>query len=170
MFFLVDFPPMNPDFGLFFWTVLIFGIFFFLLSKFAFKPIAQGLKEREQSIANALASADKARAEMANLQSQNEALLKQAQEERSLMLKEAKETKDRIIAEAKEQAKADAQKIMINAMTEIDNIKNAAIVEVKNQAGLLALDIAEKVIRKELKSNAAQQSFVNDLVKQANLN
>ncbi len=170
MIFLAEFSVISPDFGLFFWTLAIFLIFFFLLSKFAFKPIAQALKDREDSIKDALASADRAKAEMANLKSENEALLAKAKEERALMLKEAKDNASNIVGEAKNAAKEEANKIMTNAKLEIDNMKQSAMTEVKNQVGLMALDIAEKVIRKELKGNTEQIAFVNTLAKEMNLN
>lgn len=170
MIFLVDFSPIKPDFGLFFWTLLIFGVFFFLLSKYAFKPMVQAMKDREDSIKDALASADRAKAEMANLKSENEALLAKAKEERALMLKEAKENASTIVAEAKNAAKTEANKIMTNAKLEIDNMKQSALTEVKNQVGMMALDIAEKVIKKDLKGNAEQVTFVNTLAKEMNLN
>jgi F-type H+-transporting ATPase subunit b len=170
MVFLAEFSVFQPDFGLFFWTLLIFGVFFFLLSKFAFKPIAEALKDREDSIKDALASADRAKAEMANLKSENEALLSKAKEERALMLKEAKENASTIVADAKNAAKEEANKIMTNAKLEIDNMKQSALTEVKNQVGMMALDIAEKVIKKDLKGNAEQVTFVNTLAKEMNLN
>ena len=170
MIFLVDFSPIKPDFGLFFWTLLIFGIFFFLLSKFAFKPIAQALKDREAGIADALGSAEKARLEVANMKAENEQILAQAREERMKMLKEAKEQATAIVNESKNVAKEEASKIIVNAKQEIENMKLAVITDVKNQAGTLALEIAEKVIRRELKGNAEQVAFVNTLVKEMNLN
>jgi F-type H+-transporting ATPase subunit b len=170
MVFLAEFSVFSPDFGLFFWTLAIFLVFFFLLSKFAFKPIAQALKDREDSIKDALASADRAKAEMANLKSENEALLTKAKEERALMLKEAKENATTIVADAKNAAKEEANKIMTNAKLEIDNMKQSALTEVKNQVGMMALDIAEKVIKKDLKGNAEQVAFVNTLAKEMNLN
>ena len=170
MIFLVDFSPIKPDFGLFFWTLIIFGIFFFLLSKFAFKPIAQALKDRENGIADALGSAEKARLEVANMKVENEQILAQAREERMKMLKEAKEQATAIVNESKNAAKEEASKIIVNAKQEIENMKLAVITDVKNQAGTLALEIAEKVIRKELKGNAEQVAFVNTLVKEMNLN
>ena len=170
MIFLVDFSPIKPDFGLFFWTLIIFGIFFFLLSKFAFKPIAQALKDRENGIADALGSAEKARLEVANMKVENEQILAQAREERMKMLKEAKEQATAIVNESKNVAKEEASKIIVNAKQEIENMKLAVITDVKNQAGTLALEIAEKVIRKELKGNAEQVALVNTLVKEMNLN
>jgi F-type H+-transporting ATPase subunit b len=169
MIFLAEFSPIQPGFGLFFWTVLIFGLVWFTLSRVAFKPIAKALREREDSITDALKSADNARAEMAGLQSKNEDLLKKASEERALLLKEAKEAKESIIAEAKTKAKEEAQRIVVNAKAEIENQKMAAITEVKNQMGSIALGIAEKVIQRELKGNAEHEQFVNQLVKEVKL-
>ena len=86
------------------------------------------------------------------------------------MLQEAKDIKGQIIAEAKEKAKEEANKIVSNAMTDIENQKKIAITEVKNELGALAISIAEKVIKKELKGNAEQEAFVNTLVKDIHLN
>jgi F-type H+-transporting ATPase subunit b len=170
MIFLAELPPMVPGFGTFFWTLLIFGIFFFLLSKFAFKPIAKALQDREQNIVDALAAADNAKKEMANLKADNEALLAQAKEERMKMLKEAKDEANRVIAESKNQAKEEATRIMSNAKVEIENMKQQALTDVKNQVGSMAIEIAEKIIRKELKGNSEQEAFANQLAKEMNLN
>jgi F-type H+-transporting ATPase subunit b len=101
MIFLAEFSVIKPDFGLFFWTLLIFLLLLSLLAKFAFRPMVEALTEREKTIADSLAQADNARSEMANLKSQNEALLAQAREERTQILKEAKEMGDGIVADAK---------------------------------------------------------------------
>lgn len=170
MIFLAEFSPIKPDFGLFFWTLVIFLVFLFLLSKFAFKPIIKALGDREKSIADALSSAELARAEMAKLKSDNEKTLVEAREERMKMLKEAKETANQIIAEAKNSAKEEASKIMKSAQQEIDNMKQQALTDVKNEAGMLALNIAEKVLRKELSGDAEQVAYVNALAKEMNLN
>lgn len=170
MFTLIEFSPIKPDFGLLFWTTLIFLLFWFLMSKFAFGPIKDALSKREHSIQDAIDEAKKARLEMANLKSENAKVLAQAREERSKILQEAKDMKNSIVTEAKESAKAEANKIITSAKQEIDNQKKAAITEVKNQAGMMALDIAEKVLRKELKGNSEQESFVNNLVSEIKLN
>ena len=96
---------LTPSFGLIIWTLLAFLIVFFILKKFAWKPILSSLKERETGIANALATADKVKAEMASLKNENEALMAQAREERSQMIKDAKEATNKMIAEAKEKAR-----------------------------------------------------------------
>ena len=170
MIFLIDFTPIKPDFGLLFWTTIIFGIFWILIGKFAFRPIAQALKKREDDIQGALDEAKRTRQEMANLKAENEELLAQAREERSKILKEAKEIKENIISEARVKAKEEAQKIVTNAKEQIENQKMAAIIDLKNQIGKMSLEIAEKVIRKELQSDTAQEQFVNGLVKEIKLN
>ena len=170
MIFLADFSPIKPDFGLLFWTTLVFLLVWIPIGRKAFKPILQALKDRETGIADALGSAEKARLEVANMKAENEQILAQAREERMKMLKEAKEQATAIVNESKNAAKEEASKIIVNAMQEIENMKLAVITDVKNQAGTLALEIAEKVIRKELKGNAEQVAFVNTLVKEMNLN
>lgn len=161
---------LTPSVGLIFWMVLGFGILFFLLSKFAWKPILSALKERETSIEESLRQADKARAEMSQLVAKNEELLNQAKEERNQILHDAKAAAEKIKADILAKAETEAQAKVQQAIREIDNQKKAALVEVKNSVGLMALDIAEKVMRKELKSNNEQVDYVNKLAKETGLN
>ena len=170
MFFLADFNVIKPDFGLLFWTSVIFLLFFLLMWKFAFGPIGDALEKRESDIRDALDEAKKARNEMEQMNSENERLMAEARTERAAMLKEAKETRDRLVNEAKQEAKQEANKIVTNAKREIEAEKQAAMVELKNQVGNMAIDIAEKVLRNNLKTDAAQQNLVNDLVKDMKLN
>lgn len=118
---------LTPELGLFFWTLVAFLILFVILRKFAWGPILSALGEREKNIADSLATADRVRAEMSQLQSENEKLMAKAIEERTIMLKEAKELKDRIINEAKEQAKSEANRIIADARQQIMQQKNAAM-------------------------------------------
>ena len=161
---------LTPEFGLIIWTLLAFLIVFFILGKFAFPAITKGLKEREEGIANALASADKAKAEMAQLKNENEALLAKAREERALLLKDAKESSDKMIAEAKEKAKAEYDRIIAEAQTAINQQKNAALTDVKNQVGNLVIEVAEKVLRKELSNKAEQENYIKELATGVKLN
>lgn len=170
MFFLVTFSPFQPTPGMALWSLIIFILFWYLMAKFAFKPIADALEKREHDIQDAMDTAKKTRQEMANMKAENENLLNQAREERTKILLEAKEMKSQIINEAKDKAKEEAQKIVSNAMSDIDNQKKLAIAEIKSELGLIALDIAEKVLKKELKGNQEQEAFVNNLVKEINLN
>jgi ATP synthase F0 subcomplex B subunit len=143
--------PLNPGFGLFFWTALSFLTVLFLLKKYAWKPILEALHERERTISESIASAQKVKEEMATLKSEHETLLNQAREERTQLLREAKETRDKIVNEAKEQAKEEANRILTEARQQIDFQKNAAMIDIKNQIGTLVIEVAEKVLRKEFK-------------------
>lgn len=161
---------LTPEFGLLIWTLIAFLIVFFILGKFAFPAITKGLKEREEGIANALASADKAKAEMAQLKNENEALLAKAREERNLLLKEAKETSDKLVADAKEKAKSEYDRIITEAQIAIQQQKNAALTDVKNQVGNLVIEVAEKVLRKELANKTEQESYIKQLADGVKLN
>lgn len=155
---------LTPDLGLFFWNLLAFVIVFFILKKFAWKPILSSLKQRETGIADSLAQAEKVRAEMALLKSENEALLVQAREERAIMLKEAREIKDKIINEAKERAQLEAKRILTDTQAIIEQQKMAAIVDVKNQVGQMVVEVSEKILRRELSNKQDQEDFIMRLV------
>ncbi|MBX2891903.1 MAG: F0F1 ATP synthase subunit B [Saprospiraceae bacterium] len=170
MLFLADFNVLKPEPGLLVWTLIIFGIFWFLMSRFAFKPIGAALKQRETDIQNALDEAKKAREEMANLQAENEKLLQQAREERTQMLKEAKEAAEEYRTEKKAQADQEYRRKVESALMDIENQKQAAIVALQNQAGQLAVEIAEKVLRKELADKAAQEAYAKNLAETIKLN
>ena len=163
-------PLVSPDPGLFIWSTVAFLILFFLLSKFAWKPIVKALDERERSIEDALSKAEMAKAEMAKLISENEDLLKEARLERDSILKEAKEIKDQIINDAKDQAKTEGAKLIEKAKDEITNQKLAAMAEIKNQVSSLSITIAEKVLRKQLEDQDKQLALVNDRLKEVKLN
>ncbi len=167
---LAGFDVIKPDPGLIFWTSLIFILVWFFIGRAAFRPIQEALKKRENSIQEALDTAKKARQEVANVQASNDRILAEAREERSSILKEAGEARDSIIKEAKEKAKEEAKKIVENAKVEIDNQRKAAITDLKNQAGLLAIEIAEKLVRKELKGNAEHEAFVKTMTDELELN
>lgn len=170
MLFLAGFSVMDVDYGLTFWTVVVFVILWVLLGKFAFKPIAQALEDRTKHIDNALKQAEQARNEMANLKAENEKIMQTAREERAVMLKEAKDLANGIVAEAKEKAKEEAGRLVENAKLDIANLQKAALTEVKNEVGTMAIQIAEKIIRKELAKDNAQVDFANALVKDMKLN
>lgn len=157
---------LNPNFGLIIWTLVAFFLVFFILGKFAWPAILKGLKQREQSIADSLATAERVKAEMQQLQNENEALLAKAREERAAMLKEARETKDKIINEAKEQAKTEASKIISEAQIAIEAQKMAALTDVKNQIGKMVIEVSEKVLRRELSTQAAQEAHIMDMVEE----
>ncbi|MEM7162984.1 MAG: F0F1 ATP synthase subunit B [Bacteroidota bacterium] len=161
---------IEPEFGLFFWMLVVFLAVLFLLKKFAWGPILQGLKNREDSIENALESAKRAKEEMANLQASNEELIKEARAERDKLLREAKETRDSIVSKAESEAKEKAEAIVAKAKEDIQNEKLAAMSELKNQVANISLEIAEKVVRKKLDNDEEQKSLISDLVKDLNIN
>ena len=133
---------LTPEIGLLLWTLVAFLIVFLILKAKAWPAIIKGLRDRENSISESLATAEKVKAEMAQMQSENEALLARAREERAQLMKEARETKDRIINEAKEQAKTEANKIVTEAQVAINAQKMAALTEVKNQVGKLVIEVS----------------------------
>lgn len=165
-----EFSPILPEFGIFFWTTLIFFIVWIGLGKIAFKPIQQALKQREEGIQQSLDEAKHAREEISKLQANNEQLLKQAQEERAQILKEAKDAKDTIIKEAREKAKEEAQKIVMGAKADIEHMKLEVMTNVKNEVGAMAIAIAEKLIRQELDDKQGQQALAQKLVDDFKLN
>jgi F-type H+-transporting ATPase subunit b len=159
-----------PSFGLIIWTLLAFLIVFFILKKYAWKPILSSLKERENTIAESLATAEKMKAEMAQFKSENEALLAKAREERAQMLKEARDMKDKIVNEAKDQAKIEANKILTDAQAAIQQQKMAALTDVKNQVGQLVIEVSQKVLRRELGNKSEQETYIRQLTNEVKLN
>ncbi|WP_375579940.1 F0F1 ATP synthase subunit B [Marivirga tractuosa] len=160
-----DFSP-----GLFFMQLFIFLVLLFLLSKFAWKPILNSLKAREGSIADALQSAENAKEEMAKLQADNQKLLQEARLERDKLLKEATDIANKIKEEAKSDAAKQADRMISDAKNAIEVEKNAALKEVTTKVAELSLDIAEKLIRKNLSDDKAQKALAEDFMKDLKLN
>ena len=161
---------ITPEFGLFFWNLIAFLVVFLILKKFAWKPILNSLNEREIGIADSLATAERVKAEMSQLKTENEALLQQAREERATMIKDAKVAADNMVAEAKDKAKAEYDRIVSDAQSAITQQKNAALIEVKNQVGVLVIEVSEKIIRRELSNKAEQEKYIQDLASTIKLN
>jgi F-type H+-transporting ATPase subunit b len=161
---------VTPDVGLLFWTFISFAILFFLLKKFAWKPIVGTVNDREKSIKEALASAEAAKLEMQNLTADNERILKEARAEREMMMKEAREIKTKMIADAKDEAKESADKMITQAQAAIESEKKAAVAELKSQVASLSIEIAEKVMKSELSDAKKQLKLVEDMLGKATLN
>jgi F-type H+-transporting ATPase subunit b len=160
MTFILNNALITPNIGLMFWTLLTFIILLVLLSKFAWKPIMNGIRSREVSIENALAEAKKAREEMKNLKSENESLLAEARGERDRILKEAREIREKMVADAKGMAHEEARLIVSNAKESIEKEKLAAMKELREQVVDLALQAASKILKKELDNRGAQEQLV----------
>ncbi len=156
----------TPAIGLIFWTTLIFGIFFFLLSKFAWKPILSAVKARDEMIKGSLESAERAREEMLKLQSDNEAILRKAREEREDILKEAREIRDKLVSEAKGKATEEAEKIIEKARTGIESEKLKAIAEIREQVAVLSVEIASKLLGEQLKQTGEQEKLIDGYLKE----
>jgi F-type H+-transporting ATPase subunit b len=161
---------LEPALGLIIWQLVIFGVLFFILAKYAWKPIMGALQEREASIEDALSLAAKTRQEMTELKAGNEKLIADARAERDRVLKEAKEAGDAMIA----QAKADAQKASADeiekARAAFNQEKANAVASLRKEAATLSLEIAEKVLRNQLSDRSAQETLVSNLLADAKLN
>jgi len=155
---------VTPDIGLLFWMLLSFGILFFLLSKYAWKPILNMVQKREDNIEQALKDADKARERVENMQAENERILGEARAEREKIFREAQEIREKIIGEAREQAVRDKDKIMKDTRASIEAEKNAAIREMRDAAAELSVQIAEKLIRRELSNDQKKKELVEQLI------
>lgn len=161
---------VTPSIGLIFWMTITFSIVLFLLSKFAWKPILNSIKEREDSINNALNAADEARRQMDALKADNQKLLNEARAERDRMLKEASDMKDQILAKAKNDAKTEGDKMIVAAKQAIEKEKLNAMNELKSQVAVLSVDLAEKILRSKMEDRSQQEAFVNDNLKSISLN
>lgn len=148
---------------------MLFIALLFLLRKFAWTPILTAVNEREDSIKNSLKAAERAREEMKALQADNEKILAEARSERERIMKEANDMKNQIISDATDKAKQEAAKLVENARTQIEAEKNNAMAQIKTQVAELSVDIAEKLLRKELADENKQQALIADLLKEAKI-
>jgi F-type H+-transporting ATPase subunit b len=161
---------LTPSFGLIIWTLVAFLVVFFILKKYAWKPILKSLGDREKNISDSILSAEKVRGEMAELKNENEILLAKAREERAIMMREAKETRDKIISEARELARGETNKIIAGAQDAINQQKMAAITDLKNQVGNLVIEVSEKILRRELNNKEEQEKYIEQLAANVELN
>ena len=161
---------VQPELGLIFWQLTVFLVLFIVLAKFAWKPILSGLKEREESIESALKAADAAKIEMERISNQNAQLLEEARQEKDEMLKKAAQTAKDLVEEARGMAQKEGDKMIEQARAVIENEKKAAVNEIKKQVAALSLEIAEKVLRKQLENQDAQKALVEDILKDTKLN
>lgn len=161
---------VTPDIGLIFWTTVSFIILYFILAKYAWKPILGAVNDREKSIKDALSAAEKAKEEMANLKSDNEKILNEAKLQREALLKDARDIKSKIISDAQNEATEKANKLIEAAKIAIDNEKSAAMKELKNTVVDLSLNIAEKLLSKELDNKDKQIKNIKDIIDKSKLN
>ena len=158
---------ITPDFGLLFWMVVIFGLVFFLLAKFGFPIITDMEDERSAKIQQSLKDADEIEARMAKWKVEQAQMLEQTRREQSAILKEATETKAKIVADAKQQAKEEADKLLAEAKLQIAAEKESALRDVRKEIALLSVEVAQKVLRRELSDEGSQRAFLDKLVDEA---
>ncbi len=160
----------SPAIGTIFWAFLIFSFFFLILTKFAWKPILGALRQRDEMIQGSLEAAEKARKDMIQLQSDNEAILRKAREEREDILREARDVRDKLIAEAKGRATQEASKIVENAKAGIEREKAKALAEIHDQLATLSVEIASKLLGEKLSRTGEQEKLINKYLEDINLN
>lgn len=158
---------ITPEFGLLFWMVIIFGAVFFVLAKFGFPIITDMVHKRSDHIADSLKAAEQATERLAGLAEEQARLIEQTRLEQSRIISEASETRDRIVAQAKEQATEEAARIIDHARVEIAAERESAIRDIRRQVALLSVDVAEKIVRKELDAEAGQMELVDRLIDEA---
>ncbi|TKS57243.1 F0F1 ATP synthase subunit B [Mesohalobacter halotolerans] len=158
------------SFGLFFWLILVLVVLIFLLRKYAWKPVLKSLDDREEGIQKAIDSAEEAKKEMQNLKADNEKMKQEARQERDAMLKEAQQMKKQMISEAAEEAAIKADDIIAKAQTSIQNEKKAAIDDLRQQVAQFSIEIAEKVLKEELKDKKAQNKLIDRELENVKLN
>lgn len=166
--FLADFNVLKPDPGILLWTLVVFLFVYFFVGRAAFKPIQNALKKRDTEIQESIDEAKRVQAQMAQLKNDNAKLLAEAREESTRIIGEAEAFAKKRKEEAVTEAKAAAQKVAADATRDIANMRDSAMADLKKEVGVMALDIAEKVIRKELKNDTSQTALVNELVKNLN--
>lgn len=163
-------PLINPGIGTFFWMLVSFGILVFILGKWGWPMLLKALKNREKAIADSLNAAQKAREEMAQLQTHNEEVLREAKNQRDEILRNARLTSDKIIEDARVKASEEADRIVENARENINYEKMKAMHELKNQIATLSIDIAEKLMRAELSDKQKADNLIQHELENAHLN
>ena len=155
---------MLPDSGLLFWMTIIFAIVFFVLAKFGFPIITGMVEKRNKRIADSLEAARIAEDAIAHLTEEQERIISETRASQAKLLQEAAAEREKMIAQAQDKAREEAQKIMDEARVRIQEEKEAALTEVRQEVAKLSIAIAEKVVRKELSSDASQKALVDKLL------
>lgn len=157
---------MLPDTGLLFWMTVIFGMVLFILTKFGFPMITGMVEKRNKRINDSLEAARTAEEAIAHLKEEQERIMTETRTEQTRLMQEAAAERDRMIAQAQGQAREEAQKILEDAKVHINQEKEAAMNELRNEVAKISLAIAEKVVRNELSSDTSQKDLVDKLIDQ----
>ena len=153
-----------PDSGLLFWMTIVFLVVFFILWRWGFPSIIKMVNERKNYIDESLAKAEEANLRLANIQKQGEELLMEAREKQAQILREASQTRDTIVEQAQEKAHEESAQILSEAKAEIESQKQAAIRDIRTQVAELSVQIAEKILRKQLTTSAEQAQLIDSLL------
>lgn len=161
---------VSPGIGLIFWMIVAFGLLLFILGKFVWPPILRALHERESAIENSLHQAEAARRDMESLKFSNEQLLKEAKEERDALMRDARKVREKMIEDARVKASEESDRLIESAREKIQHEKMAAIVELKNVVANLSVEIAQKLIQKELSNPAESRDLIDKSINEIKLN
>ena len=153
-----------PESGLLFWMTIIFAIVFFILAKFGFPVITGMVEKRNKRITDSLEAARIAEEALSHLQVEKERILSETLAQQNKLMQEAAQERDKMIAQAQEKAREEAQKILDDARACIQEEKDAAVQEVRKEVAMISLTIAEKLVRKELSSDASQKELADRLL------
>ena len=160
---------IKPSFGLLFWMIIGFGILFFILARYAWPVITKMIAEREQFIQKQLDEAERVREEMKNLKSEHHQLLVEAKEERDKILLDARKMVDKLNDEAKLRREKETDAMIAETREMIKNEKMKALTEIKNEIANLSIDVAEKILREELKEPERQEEIIHKWMEEMNL-
>lgn len=155
---------LTPDPGLLFWMLLAFLVVFWVLAKYGFPAIINMVDERNKYIDESLRKAHEAQERLANIEKEGESILQEAREKQAQILKEAAQTRNAIVEQAQEKARAEGARLMDEAKTAIEQEKKAAIADIRKQVAELSVDIAEKVLRKNLKDDKSQMDLIDRML------
>ncbi len=156
--------------GLIFWTTIAFGIVLYILKRYAWKPIMETIKSREDKISESLYNADKIKKEFEQIEEVKEKFFAEIEEEKQLILNNAKHSAEEIIKEAQHKAISESERIISDARKLIEIEKKQSLEEVKKQVAVLSIDMAEKVLEEEFADKTKQVSYINKLLEDVSLN
>ena len=161
---------LTPDFGLFFWMLVAFLVVFVLLAKYGFPVITNMVEERKNFIDDSLRKAHEAQERLANIEKEGESILQEAREKQAQILREAAQTRDAIVEKAQDKARSEGARLLDEAKAAIEQEKKAAIADIRQQVATLSVEIAEKVLRANLKDNQSQMDLIDRMLDEVSAN
>ena len=161
---------ITPDFGLFFWMTVVFLVVLFILWKYGFPVIVKMVDERKAFIDESLKKAHEANERLANIQKEGESILQEAREKQAQILKEAAETRDAIVEKAQDKARSEGARLLEEAKAAIEQEKKAAIADIREQVATLSVEIAEKVLKQNLKDDKSQMDLIDRMLDEVSVN